>query len=176
MIEEEFLREAARPSLERIRKDRQRISEHLVPVLEYLEQHVFVQGLDVNHLKRACGIRDGAFALHFSRDLGVPPKTYIAERRLETAEVLLTGTDLKVWRISELVGYSTLQVFSRAFLRWTGLRPSSYRDLRRGGEESFVYTSEFLRDAVLGELAASDAQSLIRHLLSQYPPSSLILD
>ena len=174
--EEDLLLKAARPSLDRIRKDRERVPVHLAPVLAYLEEHLFTQDLDVNRLKLACGIRNGAFAIQFSREVGASPKTYIAERRLETAEVLLTGTDLKVWRISALVGYSTLQVFSRAFLRWTGLRPSFYRTIRRSGEDGPVFTSEFLRQAVGGTLSASNAQSLIRHLLSQYPLSLQILD
>ena len=174
--EEDLFRKAARPSLARIRKDRKRVTAHLAPVLAYLEEHLFTQDLDVNRLKLACEIRDGAFAMQFCRELGIPPKTYIVERRLKTAERLLTHTDLQVWRIAELLGYSSLQVFSRAFSRWTAFRPSAFRAARRSGEDCHVFTTDFLHQAVVGELAAPEAESLIRHLEAQYSFPSTAVD
>jgi AraC-like DNA-binding protein len=45
----------------------------------------------------------------------------------------LAETDLKLDAIAERVGYANPFVFSNTFKRWTGWRPSLYRDRRRRG-------------------------------------------
>ena len=75
-------------------------------------------------------MRDNTVPIQFHAAVGRPPRAYIEDRRLETAARLLADSELKVWRIGDLVGYGTVQVFSRAFKRWSSLRPSAYR--RRG--------------------------------------------
>ena len=74
---------------------------------------------------------------------GLPPYAYIEDCRLEVACRLLTDTDLKVWQIAQLIGYSTLQVFSRAFDRWSGVRPTIFRNHSRQSRE--VLESESVR-------------------------------
>lgn len=47
--------------------------------------------------------------------------------RLERAELLLADADLPLARVAELVGYSDLTTFSRAFKRVTGRTPAARR-------------------------------------------------
>ncbi len=95
--------------------------------VDYLEEHLFDPGLTASTLLEECGIRDKNLSTHFGSILGRTPWAYIEDRRLETACRLLTESRLKIWRIGKLLGYSSLQVFSRAFTRWSGERPSAYR-------------------------------------------------
>ena len=122
-----LLQAAAQETLERIQHDREKAPARIKPLLAYLEEHLFDPDLDFNHLKRACGIRDNTLPIQFHTALDLPPYAYIEDCRLETACRLLSHSDLRIWQISELLGYSSIQVFSRAFKRWSGLRPTAFR-------------------------------------------------
>jgi AraC-like DNA-binding protein len=49
------------------------------------------------------------------------------ETRLESAKQLLSNTDLGIGQIGLVLRYSDPSVFTRAFTRWSGLRPSEWR-------------------------------------------------
>jgi tetratricopeptide (TPR) repeat protein len=54
--------------------------------------------------------------------------------RMETAARLLRDTGLTVGRIGQLVGYADSSTFSKAFLRWYGLRAGEFRERVRKAE------------------------------------------
>ncbi|NJL27070.1 MAG: helix-turn-helix domain-containing protein [Thermoanaerobaculia bacterium] len=122
-----LLQRAAGAALERIAGDRASSPWRVRPLLDYLEKNLFDPDLNVDQLKRACGVRDNSIAVAFHAAVGQPPGAYISERRLETAGRLLRETKLPVWQVSDLVGYSSIQVFSRSFGRWAGKSPNAYR-------------------------------------------------
>ncbi|MEM8959908.1 MAG: helix-turn-helix domain-containing protein [Acidobacteriota bacterium] len=163
-----------------MRRDRERVGARLKPLLEHIEASLFDPGLDVNQLKRACGVRDNTIPIQFHAELGMPPHAYIEDCRLKTACRLLCDTDLKVWQIADLLGYSSIQVFSRAFSRWAGVRPTVYRKRERRNEETApsplpevpTLRVETLRQALRGDLDAAGVESLMRRLLALYPASS----
>jgi AraC-like DNA-binding protein len=176
----QLLKQAAVESLERIQLDRAKAPQRLKPLLAYIEEHLFDPTLDVNQLKRACGVRDNSVPIQFHSAVGRPPHGYIEDRRLETACRLLANTDVKVWQISELLGYSSIQVFSRAFSRWSGQRPTLYRKKARkrsGGSRTYpalhnerrLFEPESLRQALAGELPPHEASALVERLLRLYP-------
>ncbi len=182
-----LLAEAARESIERIQLDRRKAPQRLKPLLAYIEENLFNPTLDVNQLKRSCGVRDNSVPIQFHSAVGRPPHGYIEDRRLETACRLLATTHLKIWQISELLGYSSIQVFSRAFSRWSGQRPTLFRKKARRGDGSdsepgsasrgdgrrrfdrSVVATASLRKALEGELPAEEAQTLIDKLQTLYP-------
>lgn len=182
-----LLEQAARESIERIQMDRRKAPQRLKPLLAYIEENLFNPTLDVNQLKRSCGVRDNSVPIQFHSAVGRPPHGYIEDRRLETACRLLADTHLKIWQISELLGYSSIQVFSRAFSRWSGQRPTLFRKkARRGGEmeesntgdqdgsdrkrfDRSIVATESLRKALDGELPHDEAKTLIKTLLDLYP-------
>ncbi len=120
---------AAADVLARIERDEGEAPEPLRPLLEALRRDLFEPGLTVAKLKRRGGIRHHLLS-RFTEAIGSPPKQYLADRRLEVAARLLTGSDLAAWRIGELVGYTSQPVFSRAFLRWASQRPAAFRESR----------------------------------------------
>ncbi len=186
-----LLRAAAQETFERIQQDRDRAPARIKPLLTYLEEHLFDADLDFNHLKRACGIRDNTLPIQFHTALGLPPYGYIEDCRLETACRLLRDYDLRIWQVSEMLGYSSIQVFSRAFKRWSGLRPTAFRKrevqakgpTRRSepaeaaaiplglGESYQPIPVELLRRGVNGALTTDEATAVIGHMLNLYPAS-----
>ena len=182
-----LLEQSAKESIERIQLDRRKAPQRLKPLLAYIEENLFNPTLDVNQLKRSCGVRDNSVPIQFHSAVGRPPHGYIEDRRLETACRLLADTHLKIWQISELLGYSSIQVFSRAFSRWSGQRPTLFRKKARRGSEvdvserqssdgsgrarfdRSVVATESLRKALDGELPVEDASVLIDTLMDLYP-------
>ena len=175
----DLLNAAALQTMERIRSDHERVPPRLKPMLAYIESHLFDSRLNVNRLKEACGIRDNSVAIHFHAAVGRPPHAYISHCRLETAARLLRDTEMPIWKISEVLGFSSIQVFSRSFCRWAKKRPTVFRREARKRAEghrerqsmaSRVHTDDYWRRAMSGHLEDEEAAELIQKLLRLYPP------
>lgn len=76
--------------------------------------------LSAEHLRRLC-----------RRELGRTPMEHVTYMRVQRAQELLATTDDKLDAIAPRVGYHSAVVFSRAFVRCTGMTPTEYRE--RGG-------------------------------------------
>lgn len=174
---EDLLAEASKPALECIRKDMMSASPRVARMLGYIEKHLFDRSLNVDHLKKKCGIRDNSIAIVFHREAETPPKQYISQRRLETAARLLQSSNLKVWRIAKLVGFSGGGVFGRAFRRWAGHSPAQYRKLVQpldmAEPSTGMVSPEFLDRAVAGQLSRQEAEWLMGRLRALYPDLQL---
>lgn len=71
------------------------------------------------HLRRLC-----------QKEMGRSPMRQVAHLRMQHAAQLLRASDGTIEAIAEAVGYANPYVFSNAFTKWTGSRPSAFR--RRG--------------------------------------------
>lgn len=172
------LNAAAKDALQGIQGDRETAPQKLKPLLTYIESNLFHPDLRVGQLKKACGIRDNSISMQFHAALGLPPSSYIEKYRMGVASRLLQETEVPVSMIAELLGFSSLQVFSTAFNRWAGIRPNPYRDQHRteapqseGGETEHgegPQSVETLRKALMGSLPAREASALIHYLEDIY--------
>ena len=63
----------------------------------------------------------------FHKETGVTFSTYIKNFRIQKAKELLIGTSLKLYEISDRVGYSDSKYFSKVFRDTTGQLPADYR-------------------------------------------------
>ena len=71
------------------------------------------------------------FARMFKQSVGVPPRVYLTQLRVERACELLETTDLPVTEIAQEVGYSSNQVLARVFLKHRHMSPTDYRQAMR---------------------------------------------
>lgn len=173
----EQLMAAAQKTVQRIRVDRANAPPKIKPLLQYIETHLFNPDLRIGQLKRDCDIRDNSISIQFRSALGQPPSTYIEECRMETASRLLRDSALSISLIAEVLGYSNLQVFSTAFMRWSGQRPSPYRKQFRRLEppprafDEALLRVDRLRAALAGTLTQTEARALLQRLQDIYPGS-----
>jgi AraC-like DNA-binding protein len=72
--------------------------------------------LSAEHLRRVC-----------RRELGRTPMEHVTYMRVQRAQELLVTTDAKLEAIAPEIGYRSATVFSRAFVRYTGMKPTEYR-------------------------------------------------
>ena len=85
------------------------------------------------------GVSPNHLSFEFSREAGETFTSYLTRVRMEEAKRLLASTDLMVYEIGELVGYPSVEHFSRSFKRLVGASPARYKaivsddDRPRGG-------------------------------------------
>ena len=163
--------EAAAPVYERIRRDRQRIPADLAAWLDVIEGVLFDHCLNVNYIKNKAGVRDNSDALRFHREVGLSPKKYITECRMTVAATLLTTTQLKIFEISDLLGFDSLGVFSKSFETFHGIRPTKFRKKHKVVAEvkSVSRLSEAgLKRILEGQATPAEARALIARLETMY--------
>lgn len=67
------------------------------------------------------------FARMFKQSVGVPPRVFLTQLRVDKACELLRYSDLPVTEIAFEVGYSSSQVLARVFLKHRNTTPTDYR-------------------------------------------------
>ena len=83
-------------------------------------------------LAQAVGMSRSAFASQFTRLVGEPPLHYVARWRMLKASQLLKEERQTLAEVAVAVGYDSEAAFSKAFKRWCGQAPGSYRrEMRR---------------------------------------------
>ncbi len=173
------LRQAAAAILEELTALAGTVPNRIAGMLLYIRDHLFDPELSVAVVKERCAVRDNSVAIHFHSMLGEPPAAFITSRRLTVADRLLAETHLPIWKVTELLGYSSIQVFSRAYSRRKGIRPREFRrqihseapPASPAVQASFPPgPQELLAKALAGQLSSIEASRLIRRLLEIYPP------
>jgi transcriptional regulator GlxA family with amidase domain len=113
---------------------------HLVPargprladVVRVCEQR-FAEPLLVPQLAALMFLSPGHFSELFSREVGIPPATYLRRLRLERAQTLLRTTALSATEIAQQSGFNDLAQLSRAFRTVFNTTPSTYRARSKRG-------------------------------------------
>jgi AraC-like DNA-binding protein len=172
------LHEASAPIFQEIARLVDRLPPKIANMVAFIADHLFHPDLSVGRIKIACHLRDNSVALYFHREVGSTPGNFITDRRLAVADRLLANSWLPIWKVTELVGYSSIQVFSRAYFRRKGMRPNEYRRQMRNQGSTLAAppaTETFLSglvspQVIAGHLEDQQAAELIRRLLAIYPP------
>jgi transcriptional regulator GlxA family with amidase domain len=90
------------------------------------------------HLHASLSLRDLAermsmsvrnFERTFTREVGTTPSQYVMQMRVEAARRRIERTDAGFKQVASAVGFSSVDVMRRAFLRLLGVTPSRYREL-----------------------------------------------
>ncbi len=97
-------------------------------ILEYLSEHYNNPDLSVGMLADTFHISPSYMSRYFKGKMGEGLNDYIVKLRLEKAKELLRSDEsLSLAKVAEQVGFSSAEVFSRAFKRYDGVSPSRYR-------------------------------------------------
>jgi AraC-like DNA-binding protein len=81
----------------------------------------------VESLAFEIGMSRSAFAARFTELVGEPPLGYLTRWRMTKASRLLRSTTSSIGEVAGQVGYEAEAAFSKAFKRWNGLAPGTYR-------------------------------------------------
>lgn len=86
-------------------------------LLASIHEHIFDPELNVQSVKRRCGILDNNVSSRFYYEMGTSIRAYIETMRMQAATALLKNCSLTVYEVSRAVGYSHPQTFYRTFRR-----------------------------------------------------------
>ncbi len=105
-------------------------SELIRDIIDYIEEHyAFVQLKD---LEEHTGFSRFYISKLFTQETGTQFNDYLREVRLKKAAQLLEHSyKLKVYEVSDAVGYQNYKSFSKAFLLKYGITPTEYRKATR---------------------------------------------
>jgi AraC-like DNA-binding protein len=98
----------------------------LQPVFRYIEQHL-ADPIRIADLARVVHLHPTYFSNLFSKHMGRPPQEYVIARRIDNAQLLLSGSDMPIKQIAAEVGIEDPYHFSNLFRRKVGVSPSAYR-------------------------------------------------
>ncbi|WP_019532929.1 helix-turn-helix domain-containing protein [Paenibacillus ginsengihumi] len=93
---------------------------------EYIQAH-YAEDLSVPDMTRRFHISVSQFSVLFKKFTGRSFVNYLNELRIRQAKQLLLEGELKVYEISEKVGFNSLPHFNRVFKKLTGQSPNEYR-------------------------------------------------
>jgi len=164
----------ARETLERMKRDCDKVTDRLKPVVVGIIEDLFDTNLQLGTLWKTLGIKDHNISSYFVRELGDAPWAYVTDCRFEVAAKLLRKTHLKIRQISLLVGYLNYQSFSRSFEKWSGVRPIDYRrgrDQRASGPPSPADDPLRATDQALAAGSATLALDFLRQAEDKSPRS-----
>ena len=76
-------------------------------------------------LAKQCGVSVRTLERHFKKQMGKPPKVWLAEQRQQVAiDLLLHGSTVK--EAADHAGYKQASTFSREFKKHRGNNPATY--------------------------------------------------
>ena len=99
-------------------------------ICEYIDSHLD-QKVGLDNLAALAGLSTHHFARAFHQSVGMPPHSYLLNRRLEQVERMLRETQLPLSEIALATGFSDQSHLARHFRRRTGISPSHARWINR---------------------------------------------
>ena len=73
------------------------------------------------------GLNEKYLSTKFTKETGMTFSAYLTSIRLEKAKRLMDTTDLKMYEISDRVGYRNVEHFNRMFKKNYSISPSDYK-------------------------------------------------
>ncbi len=113
---------------EKIKGKNPKLSREIKGVLAYINKN-YMQNMTLCELAQKVNISQGYLSSVFKKEMGTCFSDYLLRVRINKSKELLVSTYLRLYEISESVGFSDYSYFSRAFKKITGVRPQKYREL-----------------------------------------------
>lgn len=88
---------------------------------DYMEWHT------INYYAELCNLSISRFSHLFKSQVGSTPLDYLMSLRITRASEMLSGTELSVSRIAQLIGFNDYNYFIRVFKKYKGKTPANFR-------------------------------------------------
>lgn len=126
-----------------IEKIREEKAEQFLPVQsdvirevrEYISKN-YSQKISLNAIAAQLYMNPNYLGQLIKKKTGKTYQNYVTELRIGHAEKLLKETNMKIYEVSEAVGYHDVRHFGELFERITGRKPADYIAERKGVKES----------------------------------------
>lgn len=114
----------------RSKAETSRVSSDIQKILDYIQENI-TSDLSLNTLSDLIGLSCSQFKQKFKKQLGISPRHYINQQKIEFAKKLLqNGTS--VTETAMLLNFTTSSYFSTVFKKYTLVAPSEYLEENKG--------------------------------------------
>ncbi|MBZ0154671.1 MAG: DNA-binding response regulator [Alphaproteobacteria bacterium] len=113
-------------------------------VVRYI-QHNLTTELRLSGLAREAHLSKYHFCRIFKQHVGVSPKRFIINLRIEKAKELLVKEEMNVSLAALEAGFNDLSNFIKEFKKYTGITPTAYRSAHRKGTSLPLFPREELQ-------------------------------
>lgn len=83
--------------------------------------------ISIEQIAQSLTLNTSYFSRLFTEQVGMSPKQYILNKRIERAKELLELTDASIGEVATSVGYEDQLYFSRIFKKHVGISPNEYK-------------------------------------------------
>ena len=87
----------------------------------------YMHNITITELAQRLNLDRTYFSYIFKKKMGISPKEYLLNHRMNTAASLIKNKDISISSVARSVGYSDLYIFSKMFKRHFGVSPTGYR-------------------------------------------------
>ncbi len=106
-----------------------RYRSEVTMIQEYIHNH-YVENIDLNTAAKMVNISPSHLSALFKKETGQNFSSYLIEFRMQAARRLLANSDICIYEIAELTGYSNASYFGKAFKKQFGISPEEFRKTR----------------------------------------------
>lgn len=96
-------------------------------ILKAIEEN-YSKNLTITDISNEVYLSPNYIGIIFKKEIGETFTDYLVKFRLEKARKMLKETNLKVYQIGSMVGYSNISYFCTIFKSYLGVSPSEYRE------------------------------------------------
>ena len=108
-------------------KDNNHVTSQIDALFYDIHENFLSDDVDVEKYAQRAGLSKDRFSVIFKESFGYPPYKYQLMLKMKEATYLLTHTDLAIYEISEILGFSTPLYFSSAYKKQMGISPTDAR-------------------------------------------------
>lgn len=108
-------------------KDEGACSSTIANAIKYIREHYGEEECSLSGVAKHVNISPSWLSTKFKEEVGTGINDFINSVRIENAKKLFESGDYMVYEVSERVGYTSSQYFSKIFKDFTGITPNRYR-------------------------------------------------
>ena len=102
-------------------------SADTLQIIRYIKEHYSEEDLDIDGISKGVAMSIAKSESIFKIETGHTLVDFLNQYRIQKAMNLLENGDRKIYEVSEKVGFSSSQYFSKIFKKYTLMTPIEYR-------------------------------------------------
>lgn len=116
------------------RNFRQKTTSSLIQEIKYYISKNYSQNINMEKLAEQFCISHSTLTKKFKAELGLSPKDYLLQKRMENAQSLLSTTDMTISQIASMCGFTSAAYFIYYFKKMYLLPPKKWKEENKKGQ------------------------------------------
>lgn len=106
-------------------------SDAIIKAMNFIRKKYAQEDISTVTVAREVNLSNSWFSTKFKEEVGIGVADYINSVRIEEAKKLFDTGDFMIYEVSEKVGFTSSQYFSKIFKEYTGITPNQYRKRKK---------------------------------------------